>query len=152
MYWCPHIPLWYEKCIMMWISNFCQNKFFLCYSDNLNRVVDTVLNITIPWGKTNSQKVLLHIIRHNFFPLTNHFEPCGWFYRFLLSHLFHTPKYTDLTYMWVQFKWKHLVFNRNKNVWGGGGRIRFFTFCDLNKTFFLCPNFTWKLAHKWSMN
>ena len=45
----------------------------------------------------------------------------------------HQNAHTDPTYMWVQFKFKRIVFESKKNWWRG--RINLFSFCDLNKTF-----------------
>ena len=66
---------------------------------------------------------------------------------FLLPHLLHTPTYrTDLTYMWVQFKLKHLVlFVKQMD---GEEEPIFSPFATVMQLLSLCPNLAWKLAHK----
>ena len=116
----PFIPLWYEKCMMMWNRNFCKNKFSFCYSDISNSVVDTVWNITIPRAKTNSQKMLFSH-NHAFHFFTNQKFQL-WFvlviFHVLLYHLFHTPKciYRSHPYVGVIQISIQLVFNCYKNV------------------------------------
>ena len=53
---------------------------------------------------------------------------------------------TDLTYMWVQFKLKCLVFNCH-NMDGEEESI-FSPFVTRMKLLSLCPNLAWQLAHK----
>ena len=85
------------------------------------------------------------------FHITTHFilSQIQNFYSWWCFDIFYHPTFfihqnvcTDLTYMWVQFKLEHLVFNCYINEWWE--RIHYFTFCDLNETFIVMSKFSIK--------
>ena len=124
----------------------------LWYSDIPNHVTRMRTDIQLSFQFSKKYCTLFHIITHLTFSLIRklNFDSCWCFDIFYHPTFFiHQNIRTGVTYMLVQFKLKHLVFNRLRNGWRG--RIHFFTFYDLNETF-ICPNLAWKLAHKWSMN
>ena len=85
---------------------------------------------------------LFHIIAHLIFSRIKKLNlDSRWcFDTFYYSTFFiHQNVRKDLTYMWVQLKLKHFVFNCYKNGWRE--RIYFFTFCDLNENFIFMSKF-----------
>ena len=62
-----------------------------------------------------------------------------------------SPKFCkNFTYKWLEFKIKHLVIIHKKNR--RMGRNIFLDVVIRMKSYSLCLNFAWKLAHKWVMN
>ena len=81
---------------------------------------------------------LLHFVTDSIFSQISrlNFDYCSCLDMFYYpTFLIHQNFRTDLRYMGVHPKMKHLVWNHQKNGWRG--RNTFFRFCDSNETFIL---------------
>ena len=103
----PRIPLWLEKSVMMWNSTFC--KIIFPFIIVIFQTVSGGQRQTYNCHSSFQYLTLFHIITH--FILSQirklYFDFCWCFDMFFI----HQNVWTDLTYVWVQFKMNHLVFN-----------------------------------------
>ena len=111
----PQIPLWLEKSVMMWNSTFCkicfpfvivifrtvsggQRQTYNCHSSFQKNIW--------PYSTSSHNSIFSQIRKLNF-------DSCWCFDMFYYPTFFrHQNVRTDLTYVLVQLKLKHLVFNR----------------------------------------
>ena len=86
----------------------------LCYSDIPNRVTQTKADIQLSFKFSKKYLTLFHFITHFIFSQIRklNFDSC-WCCDILYYPTFfiHQNVRTDLTYVWVPFKLKHLIFN-----------------------------------------
>ena len=114
----PQIPLRYEKCVMMWNSTFCKTvfPFFIV-------IFQTMLSTRFGISPYHAEKLFgFFFLQKSAIPHHHAFHffhksgsetltlACALICFITPTFFIHQNDRTDLTYMWVQFKLKHLLF------------------------------------------